>query len=89
MPFSPEGNGLFLVLSFSVVVDEVGVPCAEVLGDCVLPGGTSVELVLAEGEAVPDVTSFLFFDLLLESLALESCAFWVSQLIRLQRERKH
>ena len=88
MPFSPEGNGLFLVLSFNVVVEEVGVPWAEVLGDCVLPSGTSVELELAEGEAVPDVGSFPFFDLLFESLARESCAFCVSQLIQLQREGK-
>ena len=33
IPFSPAGNGLFLVLSFSVVVEEVGVPWAEVLGE--------------------------------------------------------
>lgn len=65
------------------MVEEVGVPCAEALGDCVLPGGTSVELELADGDAVPGVDSFPFFDLLLESLARESCAFCVSQLIQL------
>lgn len=32
MPFSPGGSGLFLV-SFRAVVDEVGVPWFEELGD--------------------------------------------------------
>ena len=32
MPFSPPGKGLFIEL-FNVVVDEVGVPWAEVLGE--------------------------------------------------------
>lgn len=84
MPFSPDGSGLFLGLSFKVVVEDVGVPCAEALGDCVLPGGTSVELELAaDGEAVPDAESFPFLDLLLESLARDNCAFYVSQLVQL------
>ncbi len=85
MPFSPPGSGLFLGLSFNVVVEEVGVPWADVLGEFVLPCGTSVELEPA-GEAVPVWPSFLFFDLLLDSRALESCAPWVSQSIRLYCE---
>lgn len=75
---------MFLVLSFNVVVEEVGVPCAEALGDCVLAVVPSVEFELVDGEAVPDAESFPLFDLLFESLARESCAFCVSQLIRLQ-----
>ena len=46
----------------------------EELGDCVPPGATSVDAVLGDGDAVPEVPSFLFFDLLFESLALESCS---------------
>ena len=57
-----------------MVVEEVGVPWAEVLGELVEPCGTSVELELA-GEAVFGWPSFLFLDLLLDSRALESCAF--------------
>lgn len=33
-----------------------------------------MELELGAGEEVPDVESFLLFDLLLESLARESCS---------------
>lgn len=73
MPFSPGGSGLFLV-SLTAVVDEVGVPWFEEPGECVPLEATRVEAVLSEGDAVPDVPSFLFFDLLLESLALESCS---------------
>ena len=43
--FSPGGNGLFLV-SFKAVVDDVGVPWFEELGDCVLPGAIKVEAEL-------------------------------------------
>ncbi len=39
-----------------------------------LPGPTKVAFEAAEGEAVPDVPSFLPFDLLLGSLARESCS---------------
>lgn len=46
-----------------------------------MPGAINVELVLAEGDAVPGVASFLFFDLLFESLARESCSCYVSQLV--------
>ena len=73
VPFSPGGNGLFLV-SFTVVVDEVGVPWLELLGEWALPGAASVELELGAGDEVPEAESFLFFDLLLESLARESCS---------------
>ena len=72
-PFSAPGSGLFLgLLSFKVVVEEVGVTCPEVLGDWEL--GTRVEPEEDEGEAVPDVESFLFLDLLFDSLARESCS---------------
>ena len=43
------------------------------------PGATSVELVLSDGDALPDVLSFLFFDLLVGSLALESYSCQVNQ----------
>lgn len=56
------------------MVDEVGVAWFEELGDCVLPGATSIEPELYDGDAVPEVVSFLFFDLLFESLARESCS---------------
>lgn len=57
---------------FRVVVEEVGVPCADALGEFVLP--TKVELELAaEGDAVPEDPSFLLFDLLFSRLARESC----------------
>ena len=73
VPFSPGGSGLFLV-SFTVVVDEVGVPWLELLGEWVLPAATKAEVELGAGDEVPDAGSFLFFDLLLESLARESCS---------------
>lgn len=73
VPFSPGGSGLFLV-SFTVVVDEVGVPWLELLGEWVLPAATKVEVELGAGDEFPDAESFLFFDLLLESLARESCS---------------
>ena len=73
MPFSPGGKGLFLI-SFTAVVDDVGVPWFELPGECVLPGLIKVELELCAGEIVPEAESFLFFDLLLESLARESCS---------------
>ena len=82
MPFSPGGSGLFLV-SLTAVVEEVGVPWFEELGECVF--ATRVEPVLGDGEAVPEVLSFLFFDLLLDSLALESCSCYVSQRFRRQK----
>ena len=76
------GRGLFLeVLSFKAVVEEVGVPWAEVFGDCELPEPTNVELDVDPGEAVPDAESFLLFDLLFESLARESWSCCISQTI--------
>lgn len=68
-PFSGPGKGLFIAL-VRVVVDVVGVLCADALGECVLPA--SVVLEDPEGEAVPEVLSFLLFDLLLSRLARES-----------------
>lgn len=73
MPFSPGGNGLFLV-SLTAVVEELGVPWFEELGEWVDPGATSVDAVLGEGEEVPEVPSFLFFLLPVESLVRESCS---------------
>lgn len=73
VPFSPGGSGLFLV-SLTVVVDDVGVPWLELPGECVLPGATKVELEFSAGDEVAEAESFLFFDLLLESLARESCS---------------
>jgi hypothetical protein len=61
------GNGLFRG-SMSCVCEEVGVPCAELAGDCAEP--------LWEGDAVPEEpvpVSFFLDDDLLDSLALESC----------------
>ena len=69
-PFSPPGRGLFIEL-FKVVVEEVGVPCADAPGELVLPTSVAFELP-ADGEAVPEVPSFLFLDLLFSRLALES-----------------
>lgn len=40
----------------------------------VLPVETNVEFELGAGDEVPEPASFLFFDLLFESLALESCS---------------
>lgn len=39
-----------------------------------LPAATSVDAVLGEGDAVLAVPSFLFLDLLFESLAFKSCS---------------
>ena len=51
-----------------------------------------MEVELGAGDEVPVAESFLFLDLLLESLARESCSCYVSQLIRecktRQRERR-
>lgn len=71
MPFSPPGRGLLIEL-FNVVVEEDGVPCAEVLGEFVLPTRVAFELD-ADGLAVPEPPSFLLLDLLFSLLALESC----------------
>ena len=46
----------------------------ELLGEWVLPDAIKVEVELGAGDEVPDAESFLFFDLLLESLARESCS---------------
>lgn len=53
-----------------VVVDALGVLYADALGECVLPA--SVVFEDPEGEAVPEVASFLLLDLLLSLLARES-----------------
>ena len=71
MPFSPPGKGLLIEL-VNVVVEDDGVPCAEVVGEFVLPTSVAFE-VDAEGLAVPDPPSFLLLDLLFSLLALESC----------------
>lgn len=81
MPFSPGGNGLFLV-SLTAVVEELGVPWFEELGEWVDPWATSVDAVLGEGEEVPEVPSFLFFLLPVESLVRESCSDYVSEPFR-------
>ena len=68
-PFSEPGRGLFIAL-VRVVVDVVGVLWADALGEFVLPA--SVVLEGPEGDAVPELPSFLLFDLLLSLLARES-----------------
>lgn len=70
-PFSPGGSGLFR-MSFTAVVDEEGVAWLDELGECELP----VELILAfcDGDAVPELDSFVFFEALFESFARESCS---------------
>lgn len=65
------GSGLFL-RSFNAVVDDVGVPWLEEMGDCVWALDTAPEP--CDGEEVPEFDSFLFLDDLLESLARESCS---------------
>ena len=56
--------------SLTFVVDDVGVPCAELEGDWLVP---EVAVEDCEGEEVPVVGSF-FFDDLFESFARESCS---------------
>lgn len=73
MPFSPEGSGLFTEL-LRVVVDDVGVPWCDVLGECALLATNVAFELAADGDDVPDVPSFLLLDLLFESLARESCS---------------
>lgn len=62
------GSGLFRG-STRLEVEEVGVPCAELAGDC--------EEAPCEGEEVPEVDeaeSFFLEEDLLDSFALESCS---------------
>jgi len=73
MPFSPGGSALFIEL-LRVVVEEVGVPWCDVLGECALLATNVAPEPAAEGDDVPDVPSFLLLDLLFESLARESCS---------------
>lgn len=54
----------------NAVDDDVGVAWLEALGLWVLPEG--VRLELGDGEAVPEVESFLLLEDDLESLAFES-----------------
>ena len=59
-------------MSLTAVVEEVGVPWFDDTGDCVF---TNVEgFELEDGEAVPELGSFLLLDDLLGSLARESCS---------------
>lgn len=53
-------------------VEDVGVPCAEELGELVLPEG--VAPVFWAGDAEPVLESFLLFELLLGSLLRDSCS---------------
>lgn len=72
-PFSPEGSGLFL-MSFTAVVEELGVPWLEEPGEWVF----AVEFTsVLWDDAVPETLSFLLFEVLFGSLARESCSCWV------------
>lgn len=73
-PFSPGGNGLFL-MSFTAVVEEEGVPWLEELGEWVL--AFEFTSVFWDDDAVPETLSFLPFEVLFGSLARESCSCWV------------
>lgn len=62
--------GALFLTSLTFVVDELGVPWAELAGDRLsVPEGAFV----CEGEAVPDAESFFFEDLF-ESLARDNCS---------------
>jgi hypothetical protein len=68
-PPSLPGGARFLT-SLTFVVDELGVPCAELAGDRLsVPEGAFA----CEGEAVPEEESFFLEDLF-ESLALDNCS---------------
>ena len=60
-------------------VELLGVLWLEELGELVLPEG--VRLGPPAGEAVPEFEDLSFFEVLLESLLLESCSCYVSQLV--------
>ena len=55
-----------------VEVEEVGVPCAEELGELAVP--EEDKLAFCAGDEEPVLGSFLLFELLLESLLRESCS---------------
>lgn len=71
------GKGLFRGSTLSCVVEDVGVPWAELAGDCDEPP--------SEGDAVPEppeAESFFFDEDLLDSFARESCSCYSRQQIR-------
>lgn len=70
-PFSPGGSGLFLI-SFTAVVEELGVPWFDELGEWELALGFMLEI--CDGDAVPETGSFLLLEVLFESFARESCS---------------
>lgn len=57
-------------MSFTFVVDELGVPALELFGERESPWSVVDE---ESGEAVPEEESFFLFDLF-ESLALDNCS---------------
>lgn len=59
-------------MSLTAVVEDVGVPWLDELGEWVFPATLAVEFW--DGEAVPECASFLLLEALFESLARESCS---------------
>lgn len=70
LTLSAGGRGL-LRISLTFVVDDVGVPCAELEGDWLAP---EVAVEAWDGEDVPPVAGSFFLDALFESFARESCS---------------